>query len=139
MLVGMRSGLTMGSLIAMLVGVFLIYNTMSISVVQRRREIGILRALGTTRAQVLHLWTLEGVLLGSVGAALGVLAGIALARGLLQSVSSSVSELYLQISATHLRIDRGLVASGFGLGIAATTMAAALPARRASRLPRSRR
>src|SRR4029077_7449158 len=82
MLIGMRAGLSMGSSIALLVGIFLIYNTMSISVVQRKREIGILRALGITRGEVLRLWTLEGILLGTVGASLGVLIGIGLARGL---------------------------------------------------------
>ncbi len=75
MLGGLNLALTMGSLVAILVGMFLIYNTMSISVVQRKRELGILRALGTTKRQILVLFTLEGFLLGCVGSALGVRSG----------------------------------------------------------------
>lgn len=134
MLVGMRTGLTVGSLIAMLVGMFLIYNTMSISVVQRKRELGILRALGTTRRELLQLLTLEGALLGTVGALLGLLLGLGLGRVLLQRVSSSVSELYAQISAPDLRLDHMLIGGSMALGVLTTTLASAVPARKASRM-----
>lgn len=134
MLIGLHTGLAMGSSIALLVGLFLIYNTMSISVVQRKREIGILRALGTTRGDVLRLWTLEGLLLGALGATLGALVGIAVAQLSLENVSRSVSELYVQISATRLRLDRGLIAGGLGLGLAVAMVASAFPAYAASRM-----
>ena len=78
MLLGVRSGLTIASLLALLVGAFLIHNTMAISVVQRKREIGILRALGSTQREVITLLTLEGGLLGAVGSLLGIGIGIGL-------------------------------------------------------------
>ncbi|HEX2677038.1 MAG TPA: FtsX-like permease family protein, partial [Polyangiales bacterium] len=133
LLVGMRMGLTMGSMIALLVGVFLIYNTMSISVVQRKREIGILRALGTTRGEVSRLLTLEGFLLGLVGAALGVVLGVLLSRGMLATVGRSVTELYLQVSVGTVHLDRSLIVFSFGLGVAGATLASAFPARAAAR------
>jgi putative ABC transport system permease protein len=133
MLVGLRTGLMMGSVIALLVGVFLIHNTMSISVVQRKREIGILRALGITRREVTRLITLEGFLLGLVGSGLGVLIGIGLARVMLAGVSQSVNELYLQVSVTTLRFDAALLVGGFLLGVVAATLASAFPARNAAR------
>jgi putative ABC transport system permease protein len=134
MLIGLRTGLTMGSLIAMLVGLFLIYNTMTISVVQRRREIGVLRALGALRGEVLQLWTLEGFLLGLVGGTLGVAFGIGLAHALLDNVARSVSELYLPVAASPIELDPGLIIQSYVAGVVATTLAAAIPARLASRV-----
>jgi putative ABC transport system permease protein len=133
MLTSLRTGLNMGSMIALMVGMFLIYNTMSINVVQRKKEIGILRALGITRSGVARLVTLEGFLLGLVGSALGVLLGLVMARGALAAVSRSVNEMWTQIGATELTVDGALLAGGFGLGVLATTIASAIPARRAAR------
>jgi putative ABC transport system permease protein len=133
MLASLQSGLTMASLVALLVGMFLIHNTMSISVVQRRREIGILRALGTTRRDLVLLFTLEGLLLGVVGAALGTIGGIALARLLLQAMTQSVTEMFVAVAATELRVKPAIVLGACGLGVAASTCAAALAARQVAR------
>ena len=134
MLNGLNTGLMMGSLIALLVGMFLIYNTMSISVVQRKREIGILRALGTTRRQILALFTLEGLLLGLVGSAMGVGLGILLAKVLLASMSDAVNELYLRVAATDVHTDPLLLTAGFVVGIGCAVVAALIPARAATRV-----
>jgi len=101
--------------------------------VQRKREIGILRALGLTRSGVTRLLTLEGFLLSLVGSSLGVLLGLVLARLMLATVSRSVDELYQQVSATELRFDAPLLLGGFVLGVVAATLASALPARMAAR------
>jgi putative ABC transport system permease protein len=132
MLLSVRSGLTIASLIALLVGAFLIHNTMAISVVQRKREIGILRALGTRRAEIVALLTLEGALLGAVGSLLGVALGIALSRALLTATSSALNQTYLQLAATQVRVDPNVIAGGLVLGVLAATLASALPARRAA-------
>ena len=133
MLSSLRSGLTMASLVALLVGMFLVHNTMSISIVQRRREIGILRALGATRRDVLTLFTLEGFLLGVVGAAFGAALGIALALLLLGGTTRSVTEMFLPVAAAHLHVDRPLVLGCCSVGVVATSLAAAFAALQAAR------
>ena len=133
MLSSLRSGLTMASLVALLVGVFLVHNTMSISIVQRRREIGILRALGATRRDVLTLFTLEGFLLGVVGAAFGVALGVALALLLLGGTTRTVTDMFLPVAAAHLHVDGPLVLGCWAVGVAATALAAALAALQAGR------
>ncbi len=132
MLASLRNGLTMASFVALVVGMFLIYNTVSIGVVQRRREIGTLRALGASRRDLLLLFTLEGLLFGVVGSLLGVGFGLLLAKGLLVSISQSVSEMIVAIPATQ--VDAGRVVLATFAGILASTLAAALPARQAGRL-----
>jgi putative ABC transport system permease protein len=133
MLLGVRSGLTIASLLALLVGAFLIHNTMAISVVQRKREIGILRALGSTQGEVVTLLTLEGGLLGAVGSLLGIGIGIGLSRALLNATSQALNQTYLQLAATEVRVDPQTLVGGFALGTLAATLASALPARRAAK------
>jgi putative ABC transport system permease protein len=130
---GLHTGLMLTSLIALLVGMFLIYNTMSISVVQRRREIGILRALGTTRGELLWLLTLEGALLGVVGSAVGIAMGIALAHLLLMTTGETVNEIFVQVAANHLHIDARQLLGCFALGVLSTTLSSWFPARQAAR------
>lgn len=134
MLAPLNTGLMMSSLIAMLVGMFLIYNTMSISVVQRKREIGILRALGTTKRQILALFTLEGLLLGLIGSAMGVGIGLGLARLMLTGMTEAVSELYVQTAATDVHADPLLLIAGFVVGTGGAVLASLVPARAATRV-----
>lgn len=134
MLSGLQLALTMGSLVALIVGLFLIYNTLSISVVQRRRELGILRALGTTRRQVRALFVFEGVVFGVVGSAVGVLLGTWLARGMLKTVTHTVNELYLQVAASDVEVDPALLVAGFVLGVGGSVLSAWVPAREATRV-----
>lgn len=133
MLGSLQSGLSMASLIAVLVGMFLVHNTTSISVVQRRREIGILRALGAKRSDVLSLFVFEGALVGAVGSAFGVLIGIFLARALLHEMGRTVSALFLPVAADKLEIRGALLASAWTLGVLVSTIGAAIPARDAAR------
>jgi putative ABC transport system permease protein len=131
MLSGVGSALTIASLIALLVGAFLIHNTMAISVVQRKREIGILRAIASTRSEVVRLLTLEGALLGVAGALLGVGLGIALSRTLLAATAQAISQAYLQLATTEAQLDPRILILGFVLGVFAATVASWIPARRA--------
>lgn len=135
MLFGVQSGLTMASLIALLVGAFLIHNTMSISVVQRTSEIGILRALGTRRREIVALLTLEGALLGSVGSLLGVAIGVALSKVLLGLTTDALNQTYLEVGAAQVTLRPGVLVAGLALGSLSATVAAALPARRAAHQP----
>ncbi|HKU40183.1 MAG TPA: FtsX-like permease family protein [Polyangiales bacterium] len=132
MLLGIQSGLTIASLIALLVGAFLIYNTMAISVVQRKREIGILRALGTRRREIIALLTLEGSLLGVVGSLLGVALGVALAQLLLRVTTDALNQAYLELADAQVALRVRVLLAGSALGTLAATVASAIPAQRAA-------
>ncbi len=115
------------SFIALLVSMFLIYNTMSVSVVRRRPEIGILRALGLTRWQVGGLFALEALLMGLLGASLGICFGILLARGAVQAMSTTVQTLYLGQPLAHVVLDTTLIIKLWLLGVVLTVGAAIFP------------
>ncbi len=122
------TNLTAMSLLALLVGVFLIYNSVSFSVLQRRGLIGILRALGVTRAQVFALILSESALIGLIAAVLGVVAGIWLGERLLGLVTQSINDLYFRVTVTDISIDRLSIAKGLVAGVGAALLAAAVPA-----------
>jgi putative ABC transport system permease protein len=121
-------GLNLGSGVALLVGVFLVYNTVSISVLQRRREIGTLRALGTTKASIRALFGLEAVLLGTIGSAIGVPFGLVVGRGAISWVSDTVSQIYVRVNPQDVELGVTEVASGFALGVLGSLFAALRPA-----------
>jgi len=126
--------LTALSLISLVVGMFLIYNAISISVIQRRREIGMLRALGVTRSQILGLFLCEAGLIGGFGSLIGLGVGIGLAKVMLFFVSRTITALYIIVKAEHLVISPFILAGGFGIGLAASIFSAIGPAREASRI-----
>ena len=98
-----RLNLTALSLLALLCGAFLIYNTMTFSVVQRRPLLGMLRALGVTRAQVFTLVLAEAAV-GPVGTAAGFALGVALGRGLVRLVTQTINDLYFVLSVRELAL-----------------------------------
>ena len=122
------TNLTAMSLLAMLVGVFLIYNSVGFAVVQRRGLIGVLRALGVTREQTFQLIMIEGAVLGVLGAILGIGAGIWLGEQLLVLVSQSINDLYYRVSVTEVSVTAFSVGKGALAGLGATLVAAAVPA-----------
>ena len=122
------------SFIAVFVGMYLIYNAVSITVVQRRKEIGILRALGTTRGQILALFLGETLILAMIGSGLGLGVGILFAKSALGAVGQTVSELYLRTSVTELSISWPGLAMGFVSGIIASLAAALFPALASTRI-----
>lgn len=123
MIQAFRLNLLMLSLVGLLVGGFLIYNTLSFSVAQHRREIGILRAIGMTEPALAGLFLIEGALFGMVGGTLGSLLGLALADRLVLLVGRTVTDLYVAVSpGTNIAVDalplfmRGLIlGTGFSL------------------------
>jgi putative ABC transport system permease protein len=133
MLSGVRAGLTISSLIALLVGAFLIHNTMAISVVQRKREIGILRALGTRQRELVALVTLEGTLLGAVSSLVGIALGMLLSKLLLIATTEALNRTYVEIGVTQVELSGRVMGFGFVLGTVAATVASAIPARRAAK------
>jgi putative ABC transport system permease protein len=121
------------SFIAVFVGMYLIYNAVSISVVQRK-EIGILRALGTTRGQIIALFLGEAAVIAMVGSLLGLGVGILFAKSALGAVGQTVSELYLRTSVTEISISWPGLVTGFAIGIVASLAAALFPALASTRI-----
>ncbi|MBM4126069.1 MAG: FtsX-like permease family protein [Nitrospira sp.] len=99
MLRAFRLNLTVLSWVGLLVGMFLIYNTMAFAVAQRRREIGIYRAIGMTQTRVAVLFLLEAAVLGLIGGALGSVTGFVLAQQLTALLSRTISDLYVPVGS----------------------------------------
>ncbi len=116
------------SLLALLVGIFLIYNSVAFAVLQRRGLIGVLRALGLTRAEIFRLVLTEAALLGIVGASLGLLLGTWLGQQLVVLVSRTISDHYFVVNVTDISIDTATLVKGMLAGLGATIVAAAVPA-----------
>ncbi len=129
-----QMGLNLGSGVALLVGVFLVYNTIAIGVVQRRREIGTLRALGASRLRIRALFTLEAMVLGALGSALGLPLGVLLGRGAIRMVSASISTLYVHVNAKDVTVGPWELGLGVALGVLGSGLAALWPALHASRV-----
>jgi putative ABC transport system permease protein len=127
--------LTALSLLALIFGMFLIYNTMTFSVVQRRTLIGSLRALGVTRREVLRLVMGEALGLGVVGTAVGLMVGVALGRGLVGLVTRTINDLYFVVSVEGLSLPPEAFLKGSLLGVVATLLAALPAAREATSAP----
>ncbi len=123
------------SLLALLVSAFLIFNSASFAVVQRRELISTLRALGVTRTEVLTVVVLEAAALGSLGALLGAAAGIELARALLLMVSRTINDLYFVLSVRELSVDPWSIGIAVALGMGVAVIAALAPALEAARSP----
>jgi putative ABC transport system permease protein len=116
------------SLLALLVGVFLIFSAVSFAVVQRRRVIGVLRALGATRSRVLAMILTEALMLGIVGAAIGLVLGVFIGRELVALVSRTINDLYFVVAVNDVVIPGIAIAKAVGAGVAVALFAAAVPA-----------
>jgi putative ABC transport system permease protein len=128
MLRAFRWNLRVLSYISLVVGAFLIYNTISISVVRRRVEIGILRALGAARVSVFSVFMLEALLFGVVGSALGIALGRLMAEGLLGLVSATVNSLYTSSRPAAIALTWGTAALAAGAGVMVALASAIGPA-----------
>jgi putative ABC transport system permease protein len=127
------TNLTAMSLLALLVGLFLIFNSVNFSVLQRRPLIGVLRALGLTRRQLLAMILVEATVLGSIAAVFGMVLGVALGEQLLELVSRTINDLYFRVNVTNVSIETFSIAKGLIAGVGAALVAAALPAIEATR------
>jgi putative ABC transport system permease protein len=116
------------SLLALLVGIFLIYSAISFAVVQRRRVIGVLRALGATRSGVLAMVLTEAAILGIVGAGIGVVLGALMGRELVALVSRTINDLYFVVAVNEVVLPPASLAKAFFAGLVVALLAAALPA-----------
>ncbi len=123
------------SLLALLCGAFLIYNTMTFSVVQRRPLLGMLRALGVSRREIFTLVLGEALAVGIAGTALGLPLGLGLARVLVRLVSRTVSDFYFAVTVARVEVSPWQLVVPAVLGLGATLLAALPPAAEATGTP----
>src|SRR5215472_11737298 len=116
------------SLLALLVGTLLIYGAGSFAVVQRRAIIGVLRALGATRREVVMIVLGEAALLGLAGAVCGVLLGLLIGRGLVGLVSQTINDLYFVVAVNAVSVPAATLIKALAAGLATALAAALLPA-----------
>jgi putative ABC transport system permease protein len=135
MLAAFHLNLTALSYIALLVGLFLVYNTVSVAVLARRAEIGTLRSLGVSSRGVRTLFLAEAAALAAVGSAAGVLLGRVLANATVALTSTTVSTLYIATAAAPPALGWRHVVLAFATGIPLSLLAALVPAVEASRVP----
>jgi putative ABC transport system permease protein len=123
------------SYIALLVGMYLIYNTVAISVVARRPEIGTLRALGATRRGIFGAFIAEGAMFGVTGSLAGLVLGGLLAQLSIGAVSRTVDALYVASHADHVIYAPLVLLKAFVVGIVLSMLSALVPALEAARTP----
>jgi putative ABC transport system permease protein len=135
MLGAFRWNLRLLSYIAVVVGAFLIYNTISVSVVRRRADIGVVRALGASRVTILSAFVGEAACFGLAGAALGIPLGRLMAAAAVKLMSATVQALYVSSRPGPLELDFTSILSAVLIGVGVSVASAYSPAREASQVP----
>lgn len=135
MLAAFHLNLTALSWVALVVGLFLVYNTATVAVLARREEVGMLRALGVTRGQVLGLFLGEAALMGVAGTVVGIGLGRVLADLAVGVTGATVSTLYIATAAAPPALTVAHAVLAFAIGVPLSLLAALVPALEASRVP----
>jgi putative ABC transport system permease protein len=125
---GLEMGFSLIGLGALVVGLFLVYNALSVSVAERRHDIGVMRSLGGTRTQIATLFVGEAMLLGSVGALIGVPVGLGMARLALGPVQKMLSDLFVPLEAGAVTTSLLTLLLSAGAGVLTALLAALVPA-----------
>lgn len=120
--------------VALLVGMFLVYNTVLISILRRRRDVGVLKTVGVTPRQIFSAFLAEGLLFGLAGSALGIVLGNLLASGILRVVGRTVNALYVTSRPEDVVLTAGVIATGVAVGTILSLLSALQPALEASRV-----
>jgi putative ABC transport system permease protein len=131
MLAAFRWNLRLLSCIALVVGAFLIYNTISVSVVRRRAEIGIVRAVGASRADVLAAFLGEATCFGLAGAVLGLPLGRIMASGAVRLMALTVESLYVSSRPGSIALTPVSLLLALLMGVCVSVISAFSPAREA--------
>jgi putative ABC transport system permease protein len=121
--------------VALLVGMFLVYNTVLISILRRRKDVGVLRQLGVTPREIFLAFLGEGFLFGIAGSALGLVLGSALAFGILELIGRTINSLYVTSRPEAISLSGGVIAAGVAVGTVLSLLSAIQPALEAAALP----
>lgn len=125
--------LTALSLLALVVGMFLIYNTVTFSVVQRRPLFGVLRCLGVTGGQLFALILGEAIVLSLVGSLLGLGLGVLLGRGVVGLITQTINDFWFVVNVRDVTVPPATLLRGLLIGVGAAVLAALVPAIEAAR------
>lgn len=129
---GLELGFSIGGVAALIVGLFLTYNALSVSVAERRHDIGVLRSVGATRSQVAGLFLLEAAFLGVIGSLLGLPLGWGLAHIALGPLQSVLSDVVSPTESVPVVVSVVLMAIAVAAGTATAVLAALVPAMQAA-------
>lgn len=132
LLAGATASFSVGTIVALFVGAFLVYNTMAMAAVERLKEAALMRAVGATKRQVFALFLAEGGVLGVIGSAIGVAGGLLMSKFLLFQQGGALEEIY-PIQFTALEVSPSVLAGAGVAGVVAALAAALLPACRIAR------
>lgn len=127
--------LTALSLLALVVGMFLIYNTVTFSVIQRRPIFGILRCIGVTQAQLFLLILGEAGIFSVIGSVLGVGLGVVLGRSIVGLITQTINDFYFVVTVQQVTLSNITIMKGLMIGITSALFASALPAIEAMNTP----
>ncbi len=130
-----RLNLTILSTLALIVGVYLIFQALEASVVKRRPEIAILRSLGVEPWRIQRAWLFESLIIGIIGSALGILLGYGMAQLAVGSIALTVNTLYFENTTTAAKLDSSEALFAFLFGLGSSFVAGAIPAREAAATP----
>jgi putative ABC transport system permease protein len=133
MLAGLKLGFSLCGAASLLIGLFLIYNVLSISVAERRHEVAMLRCIGATVGQIIGLFLSEAAVLATLGIALGLPLGVALASLAMGPLQSVVSDVFVSLTARQIEVHPAVLFQGALAGLATALIAGLVPALRASR------
>lgn len=120
--------------VTLLVGMFLVYNTVLISILRRRKDVGVLKTLGTSPRQIFLAFLCEGLLFGVVGSVAGIGLGVLMARGILQMIGQTINDLYVASRPAAVELTPGIVAVGMLVGVGLSLISALQPSIEAARV-----
>ena len=120
--------------VALLVGMFLVYNTVLLSILRRRRDVGVLKTLGAAPGQIFGAFVAEGLLFGAVGSVLGIALGNWLAFAILGSIGKTINSLYVTSRPEAIVLTPGVIAIGMAVGMALSFVSAIQPSVEAARV-----
>jgi len=120
--------------VALLVGMFLVYNTVLISILRRRKDVGVLKTLGVAPRQIFGAFVAEGFLFGLFGSVLGIGLGVLLASSILGAVGRTINALYVRSQPQAIELTAGVVALGIAVGTLLSVLSALQPALEAARV-----
>jgi putative ABC transport system permease protein len=125
---GMQTGFSLSGWAALVVGLFLVYNALSVSVAERRHEIGVLLSVGATRGQIRALFGGEAALLGLAGSLLGIPLGLGLAYVLQPLVQAVLRDVFMTVEARGIELSPWVMAAALAAGVLTAVLACLLPA-----------